>query len=186
MFINFSKAVFRRNAVFALLFCSALMALSILLVPEALPSNSSATPGVEAIPTLAISGSHTLELTTNPGQFGTSDSQNLVVETTNHTGYTMTIAPSTGQSTELVNTVLNTATIPSISESTTATNFANLSTAAYGLSIDEGTNYLPVTTDATIKSTNTATDSTTGAFTLTLGAKAISSTPAGTYTNSFT
>ncbi|MBR3319272.1 hypothetical protein IKG06_02065, partial [Candidatus Saccharibacteria bacterium] len=90
MFTKLSDAVRRRKLVFALVSGSLLFFATLLLVPETLPSNSSATPGVEAIPTLAISGSHTLELTTNPGQFGTSDSQNLVVETTNHTGYTMT------------------------------------------------------------------------------------------------
>ncbi|MBR3318965.1 InlB B-repeat-containing protein, partial [Candidatus Saccharibacteria bacterium] len=186
MFIKLSKAVHRRNAVFALLFCSVLMVLSILLVPETLPADTSATTGVEATPTMTINGSHALELTVNPGQFGTSESQNLVVTTTNYTGYTMTIAPSTGESTELVNTTLNTATIPSIASATTATSFQNQSSAAYGLSVDNGTNYLPVTTDATIKSTNAATDSTTGAFTLKLGAKTQADTPAGTYTNSFT
>ena len=186
MFIKLSKAVHRRNAVFALLFCSALMALSILLVPETLPADTSATTGVEATPTMTINGSHALELTVNPGQFGTTDAKNLLITTTNYTGYTMTIAPSTGDSTELVNTVVNTATIPSIANTTTANNFQNQSSAAYGLSVDNGTNYLPVTTDATIKSTNAATDSTTGAFTLKLGAKTQADTPAGTYTKSFT
>ena len=176
----------RRKTIYSVIAGGILFLLSFLLVPETLPSNSSATPGVEAIPTLAISGSHSLNLTVGPGQFGTSDSQNLVVETTNYTGYTMTIAPSTGESTDLVNTALNTATIPSIANTTTAADFENLNSAAYGLSIDEGTNYFPVTSGATINTTSGPTDSTTGALTLKLGAKTQSDTPAGTYAKSFT
>ena len=186
MFIELSRAVHRRNAVFALLFCNLLMSLSLLLVPETLPTDSSATQGVEATPTLTISGSHSLNLTVGPGQFGTSELQDLVVETTNYTGYTMTIAPSTGESTDLVNTMLSTATIPSIVDATTAANFEDLNSAAYGLSIDEGTNYLPVTSGATINTTSGPTDSTTGALTLKLAAKTQADTPAGTYTKSFT
>ena len=179
-----SKRLSTRSLSYALIATTTLFLLSFIVTPELLSSSTHAEPGVVPIPTLTIGSSNSIALSVTPGQF-TSGSQNITVETTNYTGYTMTIAPTSGESTDLVNSAVDNATIPSISSTLSTNSFTNLSTAAYGISTDNST-YKPVTSGTTINSTNGPTDSTTGSFTLTLGAKTQTNTPAGSYEKSFT
>ncbi|MBR3320244.1 InlB B-repeat-containing protein, partial [Candidatus Saccharibacteria bacterium] len=156
--------------------------LSLFLYPCFLPSRTYADDPLPINPSLTIGSSGTLAFDVTPGQFN-SGSQSISVATSNYTGYNLTIAPVSGDSTALVNSVTS-STIPSIATDSTESTFASPS---YGFTTDStitsSTLYKPVLNGTTIKETNTAgTDN----FNLTVGAKIASNTPAGTYTKQFT
>ncbi|MBR3319969.1 BspA family leucine-rich repeat surface protein [Candidatus Saccharibacteria bacterium] len=158
--------------------------LSLFLYPCFLPSRSYAdTP--EVTPNITIGNSGSLAFSVDPGSFAYG-SQDITVLTTNYTGYTLTAVPSSNDS-RLANSVTG-SYIESIEDDAISSEFdAN----EYGFSTDStitsSTTYHPVTTSTEIKRTNSATTTAqAGTFQLTIGAKAGSNTPAGTYSRTFT
>ncbi|MBR3319850.1 InlB B-repeat-containing protein, partial [Candidatus Saccharibacteria bacterium] len=159
--------------------------LSLFLYPCFLPSRTYADDPLPINPSLTIGSSGTLAFDVNPGSFAYGR-QDITVLTTNYTGYTLTAVPNSNDS-RLVNSVTS-SYITSIIEDSTSSNFGS---NEYGFSTDStitgSTTYHPVTTSTTIKETNSATTtSQTGTFQLTIGAKAGSNAPAGTYSRTFT
>ncbi|MBR3319935.1 InlB B-repeat-containing protein, partial [Candidatus Saccharibacteria bacterium] len=175
-----------KNPAFASVALAVFSLLSLFLYPCFLPSRSYAdTP--EVTPSITIGSSGTLAFSIDPGQFN-HGSQDITVLTTNYTGYTLTAVPSSNDS-RLTNTATATPSyITSIASDSTSSNF---SSAEYGFSTDStitsSTTYHPVTTSTEIKRTNSATTTAqAGTFQFTIGAKAGSNAPAGTYSRTFT
>lgn len=127
-----------------------------------------------------------LNLNLMPGEYGYID-QTITVSTTNIAGYTVKLSTS-GVSTSLVNTEDSSKTIPTFTlpEGASEIPLASLD-YGYGFSLDGGANYRPVPDPSAppskIFETSTAGGNT---HTLTFGAKVLTNTAAGTYTNTFT
>ncbi|MBR3320237.1 InlB B-repeat-containing protein [Candidatus Saccharibacteria bacterium] len=173
-----------KNPAYSSIALAAFSLLSLFLYPCFLPSRSYAdTP--EVTPSITIGNSGSLAFSVDPGSFAYGR-QDITVLTTNYTGYTLTAVPSSNDP-RLANSVTG-SYISSIASNTTQSGF---SANEYGFStdttIDSSTTYHPVTASTVIKTTNTATTTAqAGTFQLTIGAKAGSNTPAGTYTRQFT
>ncbi|MBR3319798.1 InlB B-repeat-containing protein [Candidatus Saccharibacteria bacterium] len=158
--------------------------LSLFLFPCFLPARSFAdTPAVT--PSITIGNSGTLAFSVDPGSFAYG-SQDITVLTTNYTGYTLTAVPSSNDS-RLANSVTG-SYIESIEDDAISSEFdANEYGFSTDTTINSSTTYHPVTESTVIKETNSATTTAqAGTFQLTIGAKAGSNTPAGTYSRTFT
>ena len=176
-----------RKAFYALLSVAAIFLLSLPLIPQFLPSHSFAEPGVEATTTLSISPSSTLSLIAEPGSF-VSGTETINVSTNNYTGYTLTMTTN-GSSTDLVSSssevTIPTITLPEGVGSITSTDFT---TASYGYSLNS-TDFMPVpdtASEGVVIATTNAEDPKTNTHDLTFGAKTDTTTPAGTYEQTFT
>ena len=151
------------------------------IIPSDNNENVEAASGVYSEPSLTITPSDTATMTVTPGTLK-SVTQTIGVTTTNYSGYTLSFVAD-GTSSNLVNSSDSNATIPSISQNVTSSNFTN---NRYGYSKDGGTNYLaiPVSTSVQLATTNKA-NSTANNYTLTFGAKVDSSIASGSYTKTF-
>ena len=133
---------------------------------------------------ITINISQPLSLNLMPGTFD-STSQNVIITTTNYTGYTAQLT-NPNNSTDLVNTtnsslVIPTITLPQGSSSITQNQF----TSGYGLSTD-GTNYVPAPTSAVGLSLGDRNSAGTGTHNIYLGALTSVTTTSGTYTKTYT
>ena len=165
----------------------AIFCLSMVTFPSLLPSSTHAEPGVEATTTLSISPSSTLSLIAEPGSF-VSGTETINVSTNNYTGYTLTMTTN-GSSTDLVSSssevTIPTITLPEGVDSITSTDFT---TASYGYSLNS-TDFMPVpdtASEGVVIATTNAEDPKTNTHDLTFGAKTDTTTPAGTYEQTFT
>ena len=133
---------------------------------------------------ITINISQPISLNLMPGTFD-STSQNVIITTTNYTGYTAQLT-NPNNSTDLVNTTNSSLAIPTItlpqgSSSITQNQF----TSGYGLSTD-GTNYVPAPTSAVGLSLGDRNSAGTGTHNIYLGALTSVTTTPGTYTKTYT
>ncbi len=156
-----------------------------LVLPEILPERGVSEAGVEAVPTITISGTSDLEMSLVAGTFGEVE-QTVQVSTTNYTGYTLSLE-TLGDSTDLVHTGDDSLVIPTVSLSTGESGVAPANMNGYGYSLD-GALYLPAPAIGgegdELNTTNVA-NTTSDTMTLRFGAKVPAGTVAGTYTNQF-
>ena len=154
---------------------------SLFIFPSFVPVASYAEETYTVNPSLSISNQNKLAFDIYPGEFN-SGSQNITVQTSNYTGYNLTIASA--NSVDLVdksnaNNTIPTITLPEGASSVKANQFSGL---GYGFSLNAA-DYKPVVNGGSIKTTDHAGED---AFTFTIGAKTESSTPSGAYAKKFT
>ena len=164
--------------------------------------SAEATPGTVEVPTLAmVTGQENANLDIAPkastGTFVSSqasDQASFTVQTSNYTGYTLSIEASddTGQ---LTNSETS-ATLDSISSAVDASTFATGSVAIYSnkwgyqpskFNSASNTDFLPApTTTASVLDKTTSANPTANTYTIALGARVDYTKPVGTYTSTYT
>ncbi len=157
----------------------ALLVLSI--YPTFVANSTFADDDYPVTPTLSISSSGVLNFDLHPGEFN-SGTQEVTVNTSNYTGYTVTI--SAEGSTDLVNLenaqkVIPTLTLDAGQESKTSEEFSSTS---YGISTN-GIDFKPAISGGIVKTSELSGSDT---FDLTFGAKVYTDLPSGDYRKTFT